>query len=161
MTTTAIEPKDIVKAGLTFVGWPENNRRNDAACLQHFLDHFGADPIVVLSLLSDFQTTDVQAARIEKPSLRYFLMALFWLKCYDTESRLCSRWNTNEKTMRKWIRTYVNAMAALKEIKVRRPWWVGSRDLDAGRAIASSFSPPPGLSHLSFLLLLLLILLHL
>ena len=44
-----------------------------------------------------------------------FMMALNWLKLYDPESVLASRWNLSEETLRVNIRSYIKHIASLKE----------------------------------------------
>jgi hypothetical protein len=57
--------------------------------------------------------------RIVKPDIKHFFMTLYWLKTYGSEAQLAGEFNVDEKTVRKWVVKYVDAMQALKGQKVR------------------------------------------
>jgi len=69
-------------------------------------------------IFHDLQTTMIEAACIDKPNLVYFLMTLNWMKTYKTEEEISGMFNVIEKTARKWIWIFTNAIQALKESKV-------------------------------------------
>ena len=90
--------------------------------LERFCAHFGSNPIVYAQIWEDLQTTLCSEAMITKKSaqLRYFLMAIYFLKCYSTESQLAAIFKISERTVRKWCWFYTCRIQALKEAKVSK-----------------------------------------
>jgi hypothetical protein len=76
-----VSPEELLVLGLQSVGFGIN-RQNclHAMKLERFLAHFGASPETHSAIFSDLQTTQIEAARIAKPSIFHFLMAMHWLK---------------------------------------------------------------------------------
>ena len=113
---------DILEYGLEIVGFAIH--RQEQVCrktqLERFASHYGSKPVVYSEMWEDFQTTPIEAARIQRKDLNldYFLMALTFLKCYPTESQLAGTFKVSEKTARSWVRFYVHKIQALKPQKV-------------------------------------------
>ena len=61
--------------------------------------HYGSLPIVYAYIWRDLQITTLASARIDaaKVDVEYFLMAIYWLHCYPTESVLASRFGVCER----------------------------------------------------------------
>jgi hypothetical protein len=49
-------------------------------------------------MFPDLQTTQIEAARIANPYVLHFLMALYWLKIYPSESVIAGTFKVDEKT---------------------------------------------------------------
>jgi len=72
--------------------------------MHRFREHFGASPETHTAIFADLQTTNhIAAARIAKPSLKYLLMATYWLKTYSTESEMAGTFKVDEKMARKHV----------------------------------------------------------
>ena len=69
----------------------------------------------------DLQTTDIDAARVNKPNPEYLMMAIHWLATYKTEEQIAGTFKVVEKTGRKWIWFYTQKIRALKAEKVSIP----------------------------------------
>ena len=80
--------------------------------------HFGASPESHSAMFPDLQTTQIEAARIAKPYVLHFLMAMYWLKNYPSESVIAGTFKVDERTVRTQVWKYVLAIQALKEQKV-------------------------------------------
>jgi len=122
-TTMAIDtvtPGEVLYHGLNWLKINASPSRSLKERLGDFSDHYCVDPASVSAAFSDLQTTTIDAARISNPNLRHLLMALYWMKTYDLEKRVASRFQNTPKTTRKWIKHYVCAIAALSAEKVRR-----------------------------------------
>ena len=61
------------------------SQNDHTANLRRFAAHFGACPETCSAIFVDFQMTQIATARIAKPQVFDFLMAMFWLKTYPTE----------------------------------------------------------------------------
>ena len=114
------------QAGLKLMRYTEeriNRVRNQATNRQRFTDHFGCDEFVAATIFQDLQITSVDAARLGKNKISsfYFLLALYFLKVYDTENRNEPVFDWSRKTMRAWVWYYVEKIQALKEEKIVWP----------------------------------------
>ena len=87
--------------------------------VQHFHGTFGTNVKTCCTMFYDMQVRDLGDAAINKPKLHYFLLALFWLKRYQTENVTAGISGLHEDTVRKWVWAYAIAMQALKQFKVR------------------------------------------
>jgi hypothetical protein len=116
----AVTPKEWLELGLNIVGFgPIRQNRLHATNVERFVAHFGASPESHSAMFSDLQTTQIlEAARIAKPYVFHFLMAMYWLKNYPSESVIAGTFKVDEKTVRTQVWKYVLAIQALKEQKV-------------------------------------------
>ena len=115
----AVTPKEWVELGLQSVGFgPIRQNRLQETNVERFVAHFGASPESHSAMFSDLQTTEIKAARIAKPYILHFLMAMYWLKTYASESVMAGTFKVDEKTARTQVWKYVLAIQALKEQKV-------------------------------------------
>ena len=72
-----VSPKEWLALGLELVGFePRRQNCSYELKMERFLAHFGASPDAHCAIFSDLQTTQIEAARIEKPSISHFLMAI-------------------------------------------------------------------------------------
>jgi hypothetical protein len=112
-------PKEWHVLGLEAVGFgPSRHNCCDKTNMERFLAHFGASPKTCCAVFSNLQTTQVKAAMIAKPFIVYFLMTMFWLKTYPSESLTAGTFDVDEKTARTQVRKYVLAIQGLKAQKV-------------------------------------------
>jgi hypothetical protein len=70
-------------------------------------------------IFNDLQTTDIPEARNPNSDPLSLLIATHWLKTYPKEAQIAGTFKVDEKTARKYVWKYVQAIAALKGIKVR------------------------------------------
>jgi len=120
MAVLSTQPSDWLCIGLVTVGF---NSRHQKCChdtnMRRFREHFGASPETHTAIFADLQTTNIAAARIAKPSVKYLLMAMYWLKTYSTESEMAGTFKVDEKMAQKHVWKYVHAIRALNELKAR------------------------------------------
>lgn len=117
----SLTPDEWQRLGLGYVGFSVSHQNCcDRTNSERFQAHYGVGPATLDAVFVDLQTTNIAAARIAKPKLKYFLMTMYWCKTYPTEAAVAGVFNVNEKTVRDRIKEYLNAMAALKGMKVRR-----------------------------------------
>lgn len=111
---------NFLELGLETVGFNlVRQQKNGYACnLRRFRSSYGASPVVYSAIFTDLQTTEIAAARINKPKPQYFLMSMYWMFTYATEIQLAAKFFVNEKTAREHIWKYAKAVAALKAQKV-------------------------------------------
>lgn len=119
MVILLVTAEEWLSLGLQSVGFgPTQQNRVDKTNLERFLAHFGASPETHSAIFSDLQTTQIEAARIAKPRISHFLMAMYWLKTYSTESMMAGVFKLDEKTVRLGVWKYILAIQALKAQKV-------------------------------------------
>lgn len=97
---------------------------------EKFRNHFGANPHVIARIWEDLQTTDIQEARLgvgtKFRSVDNFLIALHFLKRYNTEAERESRWQRSDRYLRDTGWYYVRKIQALKANKI--VWENGEND---------------------------------
>jgi hypothetical protein len=119
----AITPEEWLVLGLQTVGFdPIRQNGRHETNIERYVSHFGASPQSHSAIFSDLQTTQNKAAQITKPSVLPFLMAMYWLKTYQSESVMAGTFKVDEKTVRTYVWKYVLAIQALKEQKVNAKW---------------------------------------
>ena len=92
--------------------------------LRRFKGHFGSMPEVYAALWNELQQTDIPEARLEDAStkdLDRFFMTLLFLKVYDTQERLASRFGIDEDTVGLWVWYYLSKISGLKSAKIKWP----------------------------------------
>lgn len=106
----------MMHAGLEAGGHTPTSHATD---MQRFRDFFGCDPKSCSKLFEDLQTTDIVEDRIRNANLSYFLMTLYWLRGYGTETRVSGHFKIKcPKTFRRHVWEYTAAIRALKARKV-------------------------------------------
>jgi hypothetical protein len=113
-----IDPTDWCELGLEFVGFDTRRQKCHKTNLERFVTHFGASPETHSLIFSDLQRTDIPEARILKPDPLSLPIETHWLKTYPKEAQIAGTFKVDEKTVRKRVWNYVQAIAALKGIKV-------------------------------------------
>ena len=114
---------EVLRIGLLYAGFNEHRQQRveRATCVGRFKSQYGSSPLVCAKIWEDLVTspdiwenrTHPKAASFEK-----YLMALYFLKAYQTEERLAAMWKTCEKSARTWVWFFVKKIQALKEKKV-------------------------------------------
>ena len=104
-----VTPEEWLVIGLQSVGFdPIRQIRGHETNIERFLAHFGASPETLCAIFSDLQTTQIEAARIAKPSILHFLMTMYWLKTYSSETVMAATFKVDEKTARTQVWKYVS-----------------------------------------------------
>ena len=111
-----IPPNMMMTKGLALVGYVNKNTGVSAATwVCRFRGIYGSDPIVYSKLFEDLATL----IRPEQLSLEYFLMTIYFLRCYPTELHLSALFQVSEKTARTWVWFFISKIHGLKNHKVR------------------------------------------
>lgn len=125
MPVVVLTVDEMLAKGLELMGCNSLLRQQNVSRLQNvsrFKALFGSDPVVYAQLWEDLQTTEIPGARIDgrATGIDHYLMAVYFLWCYPTESHLAGLFNICEKSVRKWIWYFVGKIQALKQEKVRK-----------------------------------------
>jgi hypothetical protein len=121
MPPIIVTPDRFLDYGLGRVGFSERQLQVARVTkLERFRSYFGINPNVCAEIFVGLQTTAVNDARIESReiSMKFLLLALYFLKCYPTEALLTGTFGMSEKSSRKWVKFYVVKIQALKVEKV-------------------------------------------
>jgi hypothetical protein len=112
--------EQFLNIGLHTIGFPawRTATTNDEKNLERFRSAFGLIPKGCTALFRDLQLFDIGNAKVAKPAVTKMLMALYWLKTYQTETQISGMFQQSEETVRKWIWAYCKAFQALKSFKV-------------------------------------------
>jgi len=116
------------RLGLELVGYTRQRqeRTRFKTNQRRFKSNFSCGPRACRAAFLDLQTTNIAAARIDDPNVRFFLIAVHWMAVYRTEEQMAGIFDRDEKTLRQQIRRYVTALAALKAQKI--VWDVVAQD---------------------------------
>jgi hypothetical protein len=102
--------------GLEYGGFNQTSERTDK---QRFRKLYGIDARGASVCFRDLQITDIGEYTIRKINPHYFLMTLYWLYGYGTETRVTGSFKLgSEKTCRDHVWEYLSAIQALKATKV-------------------------------------------
>jgi len=104
----------ILQQGLIFSGIPWNQQRSEKIKRHRFNQRYGGSPEGAAACFNDLRTTNVAAARINNPNLRWFFVALNWLNECPLEGNGAGLFKGDEKTLRKHKWRCVHAIAALQ-----------------------------------------------
>ena len=124
--------EEILRLGLRLLRYTNKqiDRYKKESANDKFRNHFGGNPHVIAQIWEDLQTTDIEEARLDiDPKYRScnnFLMALHFLKRYDTEPERESRWQTSDRYLRDTGWYFVKKVQALKANKIE--WDNGEPD---------------------------------
>jgi hypothetical protein len=114
----AISVNRLLRIGLLCLGASDRHVSRSvpyAKRVVRFKSCFGQLPSVYARLWSELRDIDT-----ERNMAKYF-MCLYWFKNYDTESVLAVRFDLGEETVRLWLWYYAEAIALLKENKIKMP----------------------------------------
>lgn len=106
----ALDGARILEIGLGLVGFDKVRGSSEATSIRRFRAFFGIGHAGISAMYNDLKHLGIQANRL--------LMAMNFLKLYDTEHVLAGRWGLNEKTIRELNRDTVKSIQGLKEKKV-------------------------------------------
>jgi hypothetical protein len=107
---------DMFVLGQALVGFPLIRQSvTHETQMRRFMAHFGTCPVTCAAIFADLQTTPNATARLAKPDITYFFMALHWLKTYGTEAQIAGTFKFDEKTVRNSVKKYVNAAKAVSD----------------------------------------------
>ena len=111
-----ILPDDTLFQGLLLVGFRDDRLQNcgDELLDRRFRAHFGIGPRAISSLIAAmtrYQTNN-------RFNLRSLFMAIYWMKRYDTEEVMASRWGFCEQYCRETVQEYVSRIRDLKPIVI-------------------------------------------
>ncbi|KAG7368233.1 hypothetical protein IV203_030976 [Nitzschia inconspicua] len=97
-----------------------NKKTND----ERFIANYGSSPLVCSMIYEDLQRTRVPAARVSSKAnlkVRFFLMAIHFLKCYPTERQREATFQYCPSWSRRKIWFWINQIAALQSEKIFWP----------------------------------------
>lgn len=107
----------ILDCGLAMVGEDQWQRKLDNyhGRLEKFKAHYGSHPLVYTKIWKDLEPIDCER------KLGYFLICLYWMKSYDTEEQLSSRFSLDEETIRPWVWYYAECIQELHGSVIKLP----------------------------------------
>ena len=79
-----------------------------------FQSHFGIKPTLYMILYGKLESNRMYDPYPDDLRHDHLLYALDFLKRYDIEARMETRYGQSKKTLRKWIKIYVKKIGALK-----------------------------------------------
>lgn len=85
--------------------------------MERFRSHFGVGPKAIVKLLNDLEIKHHK----RNEYVEHVMMALCWLKLYETEHVLAGRWQRGEEFCRETIKKYVSDIQQLKKTKICFP----------------------------------------
>ena len=115
----------VLQKGLELYGIELHCQRKScrASNVRKFKKFYGSTPEVYKQIFHDLQTTEIDKARVDPEDicLDSFLMAINFLKLYETETVRAAIFDICENTARKWAWFYVKKIQALKKEKIIWP----------------------------------------
>jgi hypothetical protein len=120
MQINLVNCSQVLQFGLDLVGFDgaRQRRTRAAANIKRFRAAYGVGPGACSAVYRDLQITSVPDARINRPNIFFCLLSLNWLSTYKKEAEMAGFFHSDDKTLRMYIKLYVNAIAALKMEKV-------------------------------------------
>jgi hypothetical protein len=105
----------ILEAGLHLLGGGAALCRSVSLSSQIklFNSCFGSHPLVYSKIWGDLRALDP-----EHLDMKNFLITIYWLRHYDTETGLEVRFNLSDTTVRKWCKYYTKLIFKLAGTKV-------------------------------------------
>jgi DDE superfamily endonuclease len=101
------DENEILMLGLRLVGFEGSH---DSLSIRRFRAFFGVGPKALACLFNDLPK--------ESKDVTKFLMAVNWLKLYDTEHVLAARWGLHKNTLRPIVKEYSKLTQDMKATKV-------------------------------------------
>ena len=140
--TSVKTPDEILFEGLLLAGFDEATQlRQPKSNLRDCIDRYGSSPTVLSIVWADLQTSPYGEAYVpvHKRNLKYFFVAMHFLKQYPTESErkaAYSHLSLRRETIRDWVWFFVEKVHGLRHQKIIWPRshvngddiWVGTVD---------------------------------
>ena len=113
--------EEFILLGLQLAGFSVTRIGSTGAATnnERFKSFFGISATTCSILFEDFQTTDVDDAKIKNPVPKKLLTALIYLKEYRTKYSLAAFADVTEKVALQWAHEYVGKIQALKDTKIK------------------------------------------
>jgi hypothetical protein len=109
----------MLQLGLEFAG--KQLMRSENSNVRKFKDLYGPHPKSAAKCFIDLQTKEIGDARIEKIDPFYFLVTLYWLRGYGTDTRVSAAFGIQcSETKRDHCWKYTAAIHALAAHNVRK-----------------------------------------
>ena len=130
-----IDPLLVFKFGIEKTGHPafRHNSLSKATKLHYerFRDAFGIGPKTIVKVFSDIQDAVIMGENvITNPKMYDFMMALRFLRVYDTQNNHAGFWHRCENVARWDTWDYIRAIQHLKKHKVK---WCNLDPADANK----------------------------
>ena len=113
-------PFDLLCLGLELVGFKTRRikRTRYKKNLSRFCSAFGVGPETVRDLLNDIAQHGIK----DEPDAVWLLIALNWMRVYNTEEFMEGVFDSDEKTIREHVWDYILAIRQLKDVKIKWLW---------------------------------------
>jgi hypothetical protein len=109
----------ILSFGLDIVGfWAARQNVSDKLNLKRFRSHYGIGPGAIMAIATDMRI-DFKNNKKSAKEMKYILIALCWLKLYETEHVMAGRWGFGEEFCRDMVRSTVQRLQSLMKKKIR------------------------------------------
>ena len=106
---------NILAESLNYVGFEGRQQNvNPSVNYERFRSFFGIGPKAAAAVFLDIQ----EVLKVDSPILRYFVMALYWMKSYDTLQIMSGWWKLHSESISKWVWYYIEKIQELKPKKV-------------------------------------------
>jgi hypothetical protein len=116
-----ISEANMLTTGLRLVGFSDGKQITTSLKKKEevFVSWFGSLPKRCCALWHNMTTIRIEnEAILDKPELKYLLMTLYWLFCYNKLMIIASIFHLHEDTVGKWVWIYATALQKLKDHKV-------------------------------------------
>jgi len=110
-----LTPTAVLACGLSYIGFGERRQKcRKELSERRFRAHYGVGSRAIAALIAD-----IRHFQPHRPfQLKFLFMTLYWMKQYDTEEVMASRWGYGERHCREVVRDYVSRIQALKHTKI-------------------------------------------
>jgi hypothetical protein len=115
-----LDEAQVLQLGLELAGFGPEQQRSDSINVRRLRAFYGIGPKAITSMHNDLKHLNIQVNQL--------LLALNFLKLYESEHVLAGRWKMNEKTLRVVNRATLKSIQWLKEKKVVWGEW-GNEDI--------------------------------
>jgi hypothetical protein len=110
---------EVLSEGMDLINLSERrkNHWSTKSLIQQFKVHFGSHPRVYKYIFIDLQRSTNPDARIEpgRVKIKYFLMALYFLRLYPTQLEMVVTFDRCRETIDDWLWYYLRRLQALKD----------------------------------------------
>lgn len=116
--TTHVSEEEMMSFGLALAGFPgrRQNVRHELN-LSRFRSFYGVSPKAIAKMFNSLVSADAIKSTKSMTTIDA-LIAINWLRLYDTEHVLAGRWNMDEDTLRPLVKRVTKAIQGLKVEKV-------------------------------------------